>query len=117
MTLKKNQWFRVSPNEMGRELKIATGCCLLGGCRCHGLTQVVSSIGGGGIRMPTNNHLQYVLTWYGMALGLLVLSFFLLVAGSPLMLGAAFWKQSGCSRGAVDVCGVGADRSVRGLHP
>jgi surfeit locus 1 family protein len=71
----KNQWFRVSPTEMAGSLKLQ---------RVAAYWVVADAspnpggfpIGGGGIRMPTNNHLQYVMTWYGMALGLLVLSFF-----------------------------------------
>ena len=69
----KNQWFRVSPTEMAAKQKLQ---------RVAAYWVVADAspnpggfpLGGGGIRMPTNNHLQYVLTWYGMALGLLVLS-------------------------------------------
>lgn len=69
----KNQWFRVAPDAMAAKLKleqvaaywiIADATANPGGF----------PIGGGGIKLPANNHLQYVLTWYGMALGLLVLS-------------------------------------------
>lgn len=65
----KNQWFRVSPTEMAVKQKLQ---------RVAAYWVVADAspnpggfpLGGGGIRMPTNNHLQYVLTWYGMALGL-----------------------------------------------
>jgi surfeit locus 1 family protein len=69
----KNQWFRVSPTEMAKKLqlqKVADYWVVAGASPNPG----GFPIGGGGIRMPTNNHLQYVLTWYGMALGLLVIA-------------------------------------------
>ncbi len=69
----KNQWFRVSPTAMAEKLNLKH-------VSSYWVVADASSnpggfpIGGGGIRMPTNNHMQYVVTWYGMALGLLVLS-------------------------------------------
>ena len=69
----KNQWFRVAPKAMADFLKLKK-------VAAYWVVADASPnpggfpIGGGGLKMPANNHLQYVLTWYGMALGLLVLS-------------------------------------------
>ena len=69
----RNQWFRIEPIEMAKKLKLkaVTGYWI-------SINKVKGKssypIGGVGIELPINNHLQYALTWYGMALGLIILS-------------------------------------------
>ena len=69
----KNQWFRMSPKAMAEKRKLQR-------VAAYWVVADASPNPGGfplgddGVRMPTNNHMQYVLTWFGMALGLLVLS-------------------------------------------
>jgi len=69
----KSQWFRIEPNEIAKKLKlkIVAGYWI-------SINKVKGNssypIGGVGRDLPVNNHLQYALTWYGMAFGLVILS-------------------------------------------
>tara|TARA_Y100001934_G_scaffold192300_2_gene226780 strand:- start:36235 stop:36957 length:723 start_codon:yes stop_codon:yes gene_type:complete len=70
---RKGQWFRVDPKAMAAQMRIekVTPYWIIS----ESLPKNKGyPIGGGGIKMPANNHFQYALTWYGMALGLVVLS-------------------------------------------
>ena len=69
----KSQWFRIEPIKMAKKLKLkAVAGYWISINKVNGKGRY--PIGGVGIEVPSNNHLQYALTWYGMALGLIILS-------------------------------------------
>jgi len=76
----KDQWLRVSPAEMAARLKLrnvarwwlaANDAPNPGGW----------PRGGGAVPMPANNHLQYAITWYGLALAASVIAGIVWVRG------------------------------------
>jgi surfeit locus 1 family protein len=75
----KDQWFRMEPTAMAKRLGLKR-------VAAYWVTADTTlkpkrfPIGVGGTHLPHNNHLGYALTWYGMALGLLLLSI-------------AYWRQ------------------------
>ena len=63
----QEQWFRIDPGAMARRAglaEVAPYWVVAGDAPNPG----GFPIGGGGIAMPPNNHLQYAVTWYGLAL-------------------------------------------------
>lgn len=69
----REQWFRVDPAAMADHLNlsgVAPYWVEAGDAPNTG----GFPIGGGGIEMPPNNHLQYAVTWYGLAAVLAVMS-------------------------------------------
>jgi surfeit locus 1 family protein len=69
----KGQWFRVDPAAMARQTGlpgVARYWVVAGDAPNPGGFPV----GGGGIEMPPNNHLQYAVIWYGLAAALAVIA-------------------------------------------
>jgi surfeit locus 1 family protein len=69
----RDNWFRIAPEEMGRRLalsKVAPFWVVEMGKRSGSGYPIPD----GTVVMPSNNHLQYAITWYGLALCALVIA-------------------------------------------